>query len=141
MNKPIILIGGAPGTGKTSLAKDLVSKLDLDHQLGAGFIREIVRAETTPERDPELFGFVFAAADPIARLKAQAERLRPAIEACIRRARDEGTSLAIDGYCLIPEVYADLTVDLYLILDAGPRLDHHTRLHGKRHTIRSLSDA
>jgi 2-phosphoglycerate kinase len=43
--KPVILIGGAPGTGKTSLASRPLGALDLDHRIGTGFVRAIVAVE------------------------------------------------------------------------------------------------
>lgn len=39
----VILIGGAAGTGKTSLAKKLCAELNIAHRLGSGFIREIAK--------------------------------------------------------------------------------------------------
>ena len=39
----IILIGGASGTGKSTISKELSERLNIIHRIGTGFIREIVR--------------------------------------------------------------------------------------------------
>ena len=45
MTKKIILIGGVAGTGKTSIARKICNDYNIDHRLGTGFIREIVKIE------------------------------------------------------------------------------------------------
>jgi 2-phosphoglycerate kinase len=138
--KPVVLIGGTAGTGKSSLAKRLCWELDLDHRIGTGFIRAAVCSQTTPERDPELFSFTFRARDPVAHLRVQAERLQPAVLACIRRARDEGTSLVVEGPHLLPSMYAALGADAYVVLAAPDPVQHRERLTGSTHARREISD-
>jgi len=53
MQKPIILIGGTAGTGKSTLARELSSRLKIDHRLGTGFMREVLRSETSQAKDPD----------------------------------------------------------------------------------------
>ena len=139
MQKPIILIGGTAGTGKSTLARELCSCLEIDHRLGTGFIREVLRSETTPAKDPDIFTFTFRSKNPIKTLVAQARRLQPAVLSCIRRARNEGTSLVIEGNHLLPELYCDAAVDLYVVLSA-PTLDEHLRrLQGPSHLKRTIT--
>jgi 2-phosphoglycerate kinase len=138
--KPIVLLGGTAGTGKSSLANRLCALLGLDHRIGTGFIRAVVCSESSPERDPELFSFTFRADDPIAHLRIQAERLQPAIMACIRRAREEGTSLIVEGPHLLPALYADAHVDTYVMLAAPPPIEHRNRLLGPTHSLREITD-
>lgn len=139
MQKPIILVGGTAGTGKSTLARELGTRLEIDHRLGTGFIREVLRSETSQTKDPDLFTFTFRSENPIKTLVAQARRLRPAVLSCIRRARNEGTSLIIEGNHLLPELYLDADVDLYVVLSA-PSLDEHLRrLQGPSHLKRNIS--
>lgn len=139
MQKPIILVGGTAGTGKSTLARELGFLLGIDHRLGTGFIREVLRTETSPAKDPELFSFTFRSENPIKTLIAQAARLRPAILSCIRRARNEGTSLIVEGTHLVPELYSDAGADLSIVLSA-PQLDEHLRrLQGPSHLKRTIS--
>jgi len=139
MRKPIILVGGTAGTGKSTLARELSSRLHIDHRLGTGFVREVLRSETSVPKDPELFTFTFRSDNPIKTLIAQARRLRPAVLSCIRRARNEGTSLIIEGNHLIPELYHEADVDLYLILSAPDFDEHLRRLQGPSHLNRTIT--
>jgi len=138
--KPVVLVGGTAGTGKSSLANRLCAQLPLDHRIGTGFIRAVLCSETTPERDPELFSFTFRAADPVGHLHVQAERLLPAVMACIRRAQDEGTSLVIEGPHLLPSLYAHLPVAAFVVLAAPAADEHRARLTGPTHARREISD-
>ncbi|MFH0701336.1 MAG: hypothetical protein V2A62_02785 [Candidatus Woesearchaeota archaeon] len=139
MDKPIILIGGTAGTGKTTLAQDLCSKLQIDHRLGTGFIREIIRSQTTPQQEPSLFEYTFRANDPIIHFVYQSERIYGAINACINRVKREGTSLIIEGNHLIPSLYSNLDVNLYLVLSAPDLETHMKQLQGTTHVTRILN--
>jgi len=139
--KPIVLIGGTAGTGKTTLASELSWRLGLDHRIGTGFIREIVKSQHRKEDCLELHGFTFRSKQPIANIVAQAERLRPAIIACIERAQREGTSLLVEGTHLLPSLYHDVTVDLFAVLAAPETEEHKRRLRGPSHLHRQTTDA
>jgi 2-phosphoglycerate kinase len=139
--KPIILIGGTAGTGKTTLASELSWRLGLDHRIGTGFIREIVKSQHRKEDCLELHGFTFRAEQPIANIVAQAERLRPAIMACIERAQREGTSLLVEGTHLLPSLYHNVSVDLFVVLAAPDHDEHKRRLGGPSHLHRRTTEA
>jgi 2-phosphoglycerate kinase len=139
--KPIILIGGSAGTGKTTLASELSWRLGLDHRIGTGFIREIVKSQHPKEDCLELHRFTFRSEQPVANIVAQAERLRPAIIACIERARREGTSLLVEGTHLLPGLFHDVVVDLFAVLAAPEFEEHRRRLHGPSHLHRQTTDA
>ncbi len=136
--KPVIFLGGAPGTGKSTIANRLVAKLDLDHRIGTGFIRAILQSESTEETEPLLFSMTFESDDPVTRVMWQARRLRAAVAACVDRARREGTSLVVEGSHLLPSVYRDLDVDVFAVL-AASETDHRGRIEGHRHTQRTVS--
>ena len=54
MSKQIILIGGAPTTGKSTLAKALSNHFDIPW-ISSDQIREIMKATVDPEKYPSLF--------------------------------------------------------------------------------------
>jgi 2-phosphoglycerate kinase len=139
MWKPVVLIGGAPGTGKSTLAQDLSCRLHLDHRIGTGFIRAVLQSESDPKVEPNLFSLTFASDDPVANLEQQAERLRAAVMACVRRAKQEGTSLIVEGSHLTPALYAREAVDLFVVLAAPSADEHLTRLTGPTHANRAIS--
>jgi 2-phosphoglycerate kinase len=139
---PIYLIGGANGTGKTHFAVRLAAAQGLDHTLGTGFVREIVRATTTPDHDPVLFELSFGGRDPVETLRAQATRLHAAVRACITRARAEGTSLVVEGTHLLPSLYAhDPDIDGFVVLTAPSAEVRSARLVGPGHTKRRITAA
>jgi 2-phosphoglycerate kinase len=116
--------------------------LGFDHRLGVGFVREAVRSQTNPDRDPVLFLYSFAGPDPAATLVRQAERLQPAVEACIERAHREGTSLVLEGTQLLPSLYHDHPhVTDFLVLEAPAGPEHQQRLLGSSHAKRDLDEA
>lgn len=141
MHKPIILIGGASGCGKTTLAHQLCNALEIDHRLSTGFLRAILRDQKSPQACPALFKSTFRAADPVNVLVGQAQMLARYVQVCIQRAVEEGTSLIIEGNHLIPALYNDTACDLYFIMAAPPPQEHYRRLTGKTHTRRHLSQA
>ncbi len=75
MRKPLILIGGTAGTGKTSLARKVSSRFSIDHRLGTGFVREIVKSQTNEKEEPSLYTFTFQTTDPVQNLIKQSQRL------------------------------------------------------------------
>jgi len=139
MHKPIILIGGTAGTGKTTLAQELCDRLHIDHRLGTGFIREVIKSQTIKERDPSLFEYTFRADDPVVNFVTQSEIIYSAVNACIDRAKREGTSLIIEGNHLIPQLYFMSDVNLYVVLSAPDFETHQQQLRGLTHTTRILS--
>jgi 2-phosphoglycerate kinase len=140
-HKPILLIGGAPGSGKTTCARELCCTLKLDHRLSTGFIREILREQTSAAECPLLFTHTIQAADPVGALVTQSKRILPCVRACIRHAREEGVSLVLEGSLLLPAFYHDLDYDLYVMMAAPPLAEHRTRLLGPSHTRRLYTTA
>ncbi len=139
MHKPIILIGGTAGTGKTTLAQELCERLHIDHRLGTGFIREVVKSQTTTAQDQCLFEYTFRADDPVANFVSQAERIYSGVNACVNRAKREGTSLIVEGNHLIPNLYFRSDVNLYVVLSVSEFETHQRQLLGSTHTERILS--
>jgi 2-phosphoglycerate kinase len=139
MRKLIILIGGTAGCGKTTIARKIAASCNINHRLGTGFIREVVRSQTAQAKEPYLFTYTFDSDDPVNNLAEQSRRLMPAVIACIKRARNEGTSLIIEGNHLLPELYANCDVDRFCILEMPPVQEMAERLMGATHSQRKIT--
>jgi len=135
MNKYIFLVGGTAGTGKTTIAKELVQKYTLDHRIGTGFIREIVKTENPRDIDLAKHTFQGSLDDFV----QQSIRIKSAVDSCVLRAQKEGTSLIIEGNHLIPCLFYDINVDAYIILKIDDTQELMHKLYGDTHFKRKIN--
>ncbi len=151
---PVILLGGASGCGKTTIANLLVEELGLSHHLSTGFIRASI-THLLPEPDAELLkkhtydayqALTAETANGRSPLMEGAIRqsllLKPAIESCIKRAKREGIGMMLEGSHFIPGVLepASLGASLLCVLDVPDREELKHRALSPNHTNRRLSD-
>ena len=118
--KPIIIIGGVAGSGKTTAGNFLLHELELDHKIGTGWIREILASTTTKKKNYELFVHSFKPVNeresPFEHFTKVSKVILPAIEKCIDRAKREGQSLLIEGPMMIPGILKPEMYDLFICL-------------------------
>jgi len=141
-NPTIILIGGAAGTGKTSIAKSLCAEMGIAHRLGSGFIREIAKSFVSLEENPFLYNYSFRPhidITPFENLCKQSEVIKDAMERCIKRAFDEGTSLVIEGVNIIPGLVDNKYASFSVVLTVDDYERHFRMITGKTHVKRSIS--
>ncbi len=109
----ILLLGGAAGVGKTSLALEVAHRLGIGRVLSTDSIRQIMRLMLSPELAPAIHGSSYDAyshfppgvlgADPLLEgFRAQAATVAVGVRASIERAIDENASTVIDGVALFP---------------------------------------
>jgi 2-phosphoglycerate kinase len=110
----IILIGGATGVGKSTVATQLAGRLGITRIIPTDAIREVMRAMFTEELMPTLHTSSFDAvhlvrqplprsADPvIIGFREQAAAVAVGAHALMRRAVMEGTNLILEGAHLVP---------------------------------------
>jgi 2-phosphoglycerate kinase len=138
----IIVIGGAAGVGKTSVAKALCAELDITHRLGSGFIREIAKAFISPQENAFLYNYSFRPhiyIAPFENLWKQSEVIKDSMNLCINRAFSEGTSLLIEGVNIIPGLLDTKYVSLGIILTIDNYDRHFEMIAGKTHSKRNIS--
>jgi len=128
----IILLGGAAGVGKTSLALEVAHRLGIGRMLSTDSIRQIMRLMLSPELAPAIHGSSYDAhrlipaesQDPeaiIRGFRAQTATVSVGIRASMDRAVAENASLVMDGVSIVPgsidlESYAELADVIFLIV-------------------------
>ncbi len=113
----IILIGGAPGVGKSNLASALAYRLGLPRIVSTDAIRQALRSLISPELSPELHTSSFTAwraellpsENPKPKRKRvvrgfqrQVQQLTAPLHAIISRSVQETSSIVMEGIHLVP---------------------------------------
>ena len=116
----VILLGGATGVGKSTIATMVASRLGVTRVIPTDAIREVMRSMFTAELFPTLHASSYETArlvrtplprnaDPvIIGFREQTAAVSVGVEALIQRAVDEGTDLIVEGAHLVPG-FADLS--------------------------------
>ncbi len=128
----ILLLGGATGVGKTSLALEVAHRLGTGRVLSTDSIRQIMRISLSPEIAPAIHGSSFDChrllprdsfvEDPVIEgFRAQAQTVSVGIRASMDRAVRENASLVLDGVSLVPglidlDAYKDAADVIFLIV-------------------------
>jgi 2-phosphoglycerate kinase len=139
----VILIGGAVGTGKTTIARHLAHRLGMSSVATDGSIRQVMRAMLSEELMPALHVSSFqtdrAVREPtrrsdalVAGFREQTQAVSVGIQAMIDRSITEGTSIVIEGVHVVPgffdlDAYGDKLVAVplvFLVEDEGRHLNH-----------------
>jgi len=109
----ILLLGGAAGVGKTSLALEVAHRLGIGRVLSSDSVRQIMRLTLTPELAPALHGSSYDAYkllpaealsdDPVIDgFRAQTSLVSVGVRASIDRAVSENANTVIDGVSVVP---------------------------------------
>ena len=110
----VILIGGATGVGKSTIATQLAARLGIVRVVATDAIREVMRSMFSPELMPTLHTSSFEAdtalREPPSRsvdalvvgFREQTAAVAVGINALIDRAALEGTSIIIEGAHVVP---------------------------------------
>ncbi len=109
----ILLIGGAAGVGKTSLALEVAHRLGIRRVLSTDSIRQIMRLMLSPDLAPAIHGSSYDAhlrfppgalgPDPMLEaFRMQSATVSVGVRASIERAINENASTVIDGVALFP---------------------------------------
>ncbi|WP_163513518.1 hypothetical protein [Fodinicola acaciae] len=125
----VIAIGGAPRSGKSTVARLVAARLGYDH-IGTDDLSTAARAATTPASDPDLHPmagidhrdyYLRTPADQLWQHFIRAHRaLWPIVEAVMAPRLDWGDPAVIEGWAILPEFAAKtytcwLRVDIELI--------------------------
>lgn len=145
----IILIGGAPGVGKSTLAYELAYRLGIQRVISSDAVRQALRSLISPQLSPVLHLSSFAAwqADilpgealkpkrkPVIRgFQSQVQQLSSALKGIIERSIFEGNSVIFEGAHLVPGMFptrfTDATVLEFLVVTKAE--ERHQRHFAER---------
>jgi 2-phosphoglycerate kinase len=110
----VVLIGGATGVGKSTIATQLAARLGIVRVVATDAVREVMRSMFTAELMPTLYTSSFDAdsalrepppgpADKvIVGFREQAAAVAVGVQALIQRAAFDGTSVVVEGAHIVP---------------------------------------
>ncbi len=132
----VVLVGGATGTGKSTVATEVAHRLGITRVTSTDFIRETIRAYFPRSRMPSVHLSSFEAGDETGHTETgfveQTRRVLVGVEAAIGRALTEGWSMVIEGVHLVPgmvpaEIEGALLVHAVLRVESIE--EHRTRFY------------
>jgi 2-phosphoglycerate kinase len=98
----VILVGGATGTGKSTVATEIAYRLGITRVTSTDFIRQTMRAFFSPELFPAIHHSSFEGEPLIASFEEQARNVLVGVRASVERALQEGWSMVLEGVHLVP---------------------------------------
>ena len=145
----IVLIGGATGTGKTTIAAEVAHRLGITRLSSTDFIRQTMRAFFAEEFMPTIHFSSFKAwealpeaereeGDPLTRgFLQQTKNVLVGVRASIERALEEGWSMVLEGVHLVPgmlslEIERALVVQCLLVV-------YNEEVHASNFFVRDLA--
>jgi 2-phosphoglycerate kinase len=113
LDRPVIvLVGGATGTGKSTVAVEVAHRLGITRVTSTDFIRQTMRAFFSSDFMPAIHTSSFEAGsvvepdvtgDPVVLgFLEQSRQVCVAVDAALRRALTEGFSMVLEGVHLVP---------------------------------------
>jgi 2-phosphoglycerate kinase len=117
----LVLVGGATGTGKSTVATEVAHRLGITRVTSTDFVRQTMRAFFSPEFMPSVHfsSFEVGEALPAAEKEAgdplmvgfidQTRNVLVGVQASIDRALEEGWSMVLEGVHLLPGMLAPPT--------------------------------
>ncbi len=147
----IVYIGGVGGAGKSSLATELASRLNILMVTGTDTIRQIMRMVFTEQIMPALHRSSFEASsnqeedlnlltegnEVITGFMTQSIKVNVGVRAVINRAVKENINMIIEGVHLLPSLipfseFADQAYHIPVVISVDDEKTHHARFNERQ---------
>jgi 2-phosphoglycerate kinase len=105
MKPVIVLIGGATGTGKSTVASEVAHRLGINRVTSTDVVRQTLRAFFAPDAKPSIHRSSFdppPGATLVDAFLEQTDEVLVAVEAAVSRAVLEGWSMVVEGVHVVP---------------------------------------
>ncbi|HVL63799.1 MAG TPA: hypothetical protein VM573_01375 [Actinomycetota bacterium] len=144
----IILIGGATGVGKSTIATQLATRLGITRVVSTDAVREVLRSAFTEQMFPTLYSSSFEADNAVRQpiphtgdrliigFREQAAAVAVGAQSLIDRAIAEGTDLILEGAHLVPGFLQSIESDQAVIVPLLVVVDDE-ELHRSHFYLRS----
>ncbi len=145
----IVLIGGATGTGKTTIAAEVAHRLGISRLSSTDFIRQTMRAFFSEEFMPTIHHSSFKAwealpeaereeGDPLIRgFLQQTKNVLVGVRASVDRALEEGWSMVLEGVHLVPGMLP-LEIEGALVIQCQLAV-YNAEVHASNFFVRDLA--
>jgi 2-phosphoglycerate kinase len=98
----VILVGGATGTGKSTVATEIAYRLGITRVTSTDFIRQTMRAFFSREFMPTIHHSSFEGEPLVPSFLEQSRNVLVGVRASLERALQEGWSIVLEGVHLVP---------------------------------------
>ncbi len=148
----IILLGGATGVGKSTIASEIGYRLGIHSIIGTDTVREVMRKMVSKELLPTLHSSSFTAweavqapstylSSVIYAFELQTSHVSVGVNAVIQRALEEGLSLVLEGIHLVPGHIQPLGETVFhFVLKLEDREEHIRRIYRRAKDTRRPPD-
>lgn len=139
----VILLGGATGIGKSTVASEISYRLGIHSIIGTDVVRELMRKMVSKDLLPTLHTSSFAVwkdvqvpssylSAVIYAFELQVSHVAVGINALIQRALTEGVSLLMEGIHLVPGYVTPQNETIFhFVLQLSDEKEHISRFHSR----------
>jgi 2-phosphoglycerate kinase len=128
----VLLVGGATGTGKSTVATEVAHRLGITRVTSTDFIRQTIRAFFPQEEMPSVHYSSFEGEPTVAAFVEQTRNVLVGVGAVLGRALAESWSIVLEGVHLVPGLVPE-EIEGAVVVQAVLRVEseavHRARFH------------